>query len=81
MKNITEHVGRLKLVRRLKNSHVGNPQFELAIIEHEPNLGWTFRTPKNSMIGYFIQNYLNKRVRVQIGTHYRCATLNRVELC
>ena len=39
MKNITEHVGRLKLVRRLKNSHVGNPQFELAIIEPRAQSG------------------------------------------
>ena len=81
MKNITKQVGSLKLVRRLKNSHVGNPQFELAIIEHEKqNLGWTFRTPKNSMLGYSIQNYLDKIVIVSIGTHYGCATLNSVEL-
>tara|TARA_R110000851_G_scaffold18982_2_gene58989 strand:- start:476 stop:730 length:255 start_codon:yes stop_codon:yes gene_type:complete len=81
MKNITQHTGKLRLIERLKNSYFRNPQFILAIMD-SPNkgLGWTFRTPKNSSLGYEVQNYIDKDidVTVTIGTHYRCTTLNSI---
>jgi len=81
MKNITQHTGRIKLIERLDNSYAGNPQYILAIMD-SPNkdLGWTFRTPKNSMLGYEVGSYIDKDidVTVTIGTHYRCTTLNSI---
>lgn len=79
MHNITQHTGKLKLIKRLKNSSDGNPQFILAVIEHvEQNLGWRFRTPANSMLGYSVENFIDKNVTVTIGTHYGCTTLNNI---
>ena len=82
MKNITRHTGPVKLIERLPNSYNGNPQFILGIMD-TPNkgLGWTFRTPKDSMLGYEIQNYIDKDidVTVTIGTKYNCTMLNSLE--
>jgi len=82
MKNITRHTGTVKLIKRLPNSYNGNPQFILGIMD-TPNkgLGWTFRTPKDSMLGYEIQNYIDKDidVTVTIGTKYNCTMLNSLE--
>ena len=72
MKNITTHYGELKLVKRMKNSELGNPQFLLSCD------GYTFRTPKNSMLGYSVQNYIDKRVTINIGTHYGVLTLEGI---
>ena len=72
MKNITTHYGELKLVKRMKNSELGNPQFLLSCD------GYTFRTPKNSMLGYSVQKYINKRVTINIGTHYGVLTLEGI---
>ena len=69
MKNITRHYGELKLIKRMKNSELGNPQFMLSCD------GWTFRTPKNSMLGFSIQNHIGKHVTVNIGTYYGVPTL------
>ena len=59
MKNITKHKGKIRLIERLENSKYGNPQFILGVID-DPirGLGWTFKTPKDSMLGYEIQNYI-----------------------
>ena len=82
MKNITRHTGKIRLIKRLNNSYLGNPQYILAIMD-SPNkdLGWTFRTPKDSMLGYQIENYIDKDidVTVTIGTHYRTTMLNSIE--
>tara|TARA_R110002153_G_scaffold1396_1_gene7243 strand:+ start:555 stop:818 length:264 start_codon:yes stop_codon:yes gene_type:complete len=82
MKNITRHTGKIRLIERLNNSYLGNPQYILAIMD-SPNkdLGWTFRTPKDSMLGYQIANYIDKEiaVTVTIGTHYRTTMLNSIE--
>ena len=77
MKNISQHTGTLNLIRRMKNSRDGNPQFMLWVDEGK-GTGWTFRTPANSMIAYNIESYLGKTVTVTIGTHYGCATLNGI---
>lgn len=82
MKNITRHTGKIRLIERLDNSGWGNPQFILGVID-DPNrgLGWTFRTPKDSMLGYEIQNYIDKdiEVTVTLGSHYNSCTLNSIE--
>jgi len=81
MKNITRHTGKVRLIERLPNSLDRNPQFILGIMDTtNKGLGWTFRTPKDSMLGYEIQNYIDKDidVTVTIGTHYRCTTLNSI---
>lgn len=82
MKNITRHTGKIRLIERLKNSRNGNPQFILGVIDDsERGLGWTFRTPKDSSIGYTIQNYIDRDidVTVTLGTHYGLCTLNSIE--
>lgn len=82
MKNITRHTGKIKLIERLKNSENGNPQFILGVFDYpEKGLGWTFRTPKDSMLGYKIKNYIDRDVdvTVTIGTHYGVCTLNSIE--
>jgi len=82
MKNITRHTGKIRLIERLNNSYFCNPQYILAIMD-SPNkdLGWTFRTPKDSMLGYQIENYIDKDidVTITIGTHYRTTMLNSIE--
>jgi len=82
MKNITKHKGKIRLIERLENSKYGNPQFILGVID-DPirGLGWTFKTPKDSMLGYEIQNYIDKdiEVTVTLGTHYNTCTLNSIE--
>jgi len=82
MKNITRHTGKIRMIERLKNSKNGNPQFILGVFDYpEKGLGWSFRTPKDSMLGYKIQNYigLDADVTVTIGTHYNTCTLNSIE--
>ena len=82
MKNITRHTGKIRLIERLKNSRNGNPQFILGVIDDsERGLGWTFRTPKDSSIGYTIQNYIDRDidVTVTLGTHYGLCTLHSIE--
>ena len=82
MKNITRHTGKIRLIERLKNSENGNPQFILGVFDRpEKGLGWAFRTPKDSMLGYEIQNYIDRDVDVTVtlGTHYGVCTLNSIE--
>jgi len=89
MKNITRHTGKIRFIKRLKNSKDGNPQFVLSVMDDvnyrlnypEKGLGWTFRTPKDSMLGYSIQNYIDRDidVTVTLGTHYGLCTLNSIE--
>ena len=72
MKNITGHKGILKLVKRMKNSTMGNPQFMLECD------GCQFRTMANSMQAYGIEFYIGKEVIVYIGTHRTCLTLDSI---
>ena len=83
MKNITQHTGKLRLIERLPNSRNGNPRYLCAIMDQQhQDLGWTFRTPKDSMLGYEVQNYIDKDVdvTVTIGTSYNCTMLNSLEI-
>jgi hypothetical protein len=73
MNNITQHKGTLTLIKKLKNSYVGNPQFMLNCDNYN------FRTQANSMTAYCISNYLDKEVTVTIGTHRGCLTLDTIK--
>ena len=73
MNNITQHKGTLTLIKRLKNSYVGNPQFMLNCD------GYNFRTEANAMIAYGISNYFDKEVTVTLGTHRNCLTLDTIK--
>lgn len=70
MKNVTQHIGNLVILRRLPTSKLGNPRY-LIMVD-----GFTCRTQVDSMHAYDIPNLEGKRVKVTIGTHYGVATLN-----
>ena len=78
MRNITRHTGRLVILKRLKNSTLGNPKFLAAVLDINRN-GVTFETSTNSSHGYSLPNYDNKNVTVEIGTHYNKATLHTIK--
>ena len=78
MRNITRHTGRLVILKRLKNSALGNPKFLAAVLDVNKN-GVSFETATNSMDGYSISNYDNKNVIVEIGTYYNKATLHTIK--
>ncbi len=73
MKNISRHVGKLEIVKRMPSSKVGNPRYMLRVD------GWTCVTAPDSMIAYGITNYDGKTVTATIGTHYGVDTLYTVE--
>lgn len=73
MKNLSTHIGKLEIVKRLNSSRDGNPRF-LAKCG-----GFTFRTQVDSMIGYYIDNLDGKECRVTLGTHYGVCTLASIE--
>jgi hypothetical protein len=74
MKNVTQHTGLLKIVKRLRSSSNGNPRFMVKVD------GWTCVTAVDSMYGYDVQNLDGKKVTATIGTHYGIATLDSVKL-
>ena len=78
MKNITRHNGKLVILKRLKNSTMGNPKFFCAVLDETRN-GFGFETATNSSHGYSIQNYENKNVIVEIGTFRNKATLHTIK--
>ena len=73
MNNMTRITGKLEIVKRMKNSINGNPQFMLACD------GYKFRTPANSMLAYSVSNYADKNVEVILGTHYGALTLHEIK--
>ena len=79
MKNITRHNGKLVILKRLKNSTLGNPKFFCAVLD-KTNNGFTFETATNSGQGYSIENYSNKNVIVEIGTFRNKSTLHNIKL-
>lgn len=64
MKNRTQHIGRLRIIKRLKQSKMGNPRF---LVELD---GWTCKTMVDSSLGYSIQNLDGRVCRGVIGNHY-----------
>ena len=76
MKYIKKHIGKLRKVKRLKNSLNGNPRFLLAMVDENQNFQ-LFRTAVDSGLAYSVENYLNRDqvVAVEIGQHYGKPTL------
>lgn len=72
MKNTTFHRGEIKNVKRMESSRYGNPRFSFTID------GYEVATTPDSSYGYCIQNYENKFVEVEIGTHYGRLSLARL---
>ena len=64
MKNVTQHTGKLEIVKRLESSYYGNPRFLVRLD------GWTCKTKVDSALGYSIQNYAGEIVTAEIGTYY-----------
>lgn len=73
MKNITRHTGKLIVVKQIKCSSYGNPNFE-CIVDNVK-----FKTQNDSAYNYDIKNLEGKNVEVTVGTHYGKATLNTIE--
>jgi len=73
MKNITRHTGIVSDIKRLPSSYIGNPRYSFMID------GYKVVTAVDSMHGYGITNYENKRVTVTIGTHYNRLTLDSIK--
>ena len=69
MKNITRHTGIVSDLTRLPSSYMGNPRYSFMID------GYRVTTAVDSMHGYGIGNYSDKKVTVLIGTHYNRLTL------
>ena len=78
MKNITRNNGKLVILKRLKNSTMGNPKFLCAVI-NEARTGFGFETATNSSHGYSIENYKDRNVTVEIGTFRNKATLHTIK--
>ena len=78
MKNITRHNGKLVIIKRLKNSTMGNPKFLCAVLD-KAKTGFTFETATNSGHAYSIENYKDKNVSVEIGTFRNKATLHTIK--
>mgnify|MGYP004452189145 FL=1 len=64
MKNVARSTGKLEFVKRLPSSKNGNPRFLVKVD------GWTCSTQPDTQLGYSIQNWWNKTVTADIGTHY-----------
>ena len=72
MKNVSRHIGKLEIIRRLPNSVNGNPRYALRVD------GWNCRTSVDSSLAYEVSNHDGKIVTATIGTHYGIATLDSV---
>ncbi len=73
MKALSRHHGKLTIVKRLKNSLVGNPRFEVIVD------GYRCKTAPNSSLAYRLSNYDGRKVVATIGTLRGVQTLNEVE--
>lgn len=74
MKYITQHQGKLTLLKREKNSINGNPRYSCKLAN-----GVAFKTGVDSFHGYTITNFENKLVDVTIGLHYNTPTLISIQ--
>ena len=69
MKNISRHVGKLELIKRLPNSVNGNPRYLLYCA------GVSFKTTVDSSYGDSVPNDIGKECEVTVGTHYNTCQL------
>jgi hypothetical protein len=73
MKNVTRHVGTLRIVKQLRNSKNGNPRFRCYVA------GFHFNTKPDCMLSYDIRNLDGKEVVATIGTWRNNATLASIQ--
>ncbi len=73
MKNIEIHSGAIKDIKRVDTSYYGNPRYSFMINDLK------VYTPIDSLLGYSIHNYLNKKVVARIGDHYNRVTLKSIK--
>lgn len=73
MRNITQHTGKLEIIKRLKSSYFGNPRYLLSVD------GYHCKTGVDSSYGYCVTNYDGKQVKATIGTHYGVLTLDTLK--
>jgi len=72
MKNITQHIGKLEIIKRLPQSANGNPRYLLRVD------GFTCCTAVDSHHAYEVPNMDGQNVIATIGTHYGKPTLNTI---
>jgi len=75
MKNVTRHIGKLEIIKRLKNSINGNPRFEIAVLD-DAGTGFTCITKIDCSYAYVIDSFNGQKIRAYIGTHYGKPTLD-----
>ncbi len=73
MKNIEMHIGAIKDITHVDTSYYGNPRYSFMLN------GLKVYTPIDSLLGYSIGNYLNKKVVARIGEHYNKVTLKSIK--
>lgn len=73
MRNISRHIGELKVLQRLPSSYFGNPRYLISVN------GIICKTAVNSSYGYSVTNWEGKQVEATIGTHYGSATLDTLK--
>jgi len=73
MRDIKKYTGTITDLTRLPSSYMGNPRYSFMIE------GIRVVTGVDSMHGYGIGNYENKRITVTVGTHYNRLTLATIE--
>ena len=73
MNSISQHIGKLEVLKRLPSSINGNPRYLLRVN------GFTCKTAVDSSLGYCVTNYDGKLVQATIGTHYGTQTLDSVK--
>lgn len=73
MRNISRHIGELKVLMRLPSSYFGNPRYLISIN------GVACKTAVDSSYGYSVTNWEGKQVEATIGTHYGFATLDTLK--
>ena len=67
MKNVTTERGRLRILRRFKNSLNGNPRYAVAIHPDGADFEWHAKTIPDSGEAYALTNFVGKLVDCELG--------------
>lgn len=80
MKNVQNYTGQINAVRRVRSSINGNARFAVALHTDNGKV-ITFCTAVDSDLADDIKDYGHEgtKVNVEVGSHYRVATLNAIE--
>jgi len=74
MKHERNIIGKLDIVNKLPNSHLGNPRYEVSIGDER------FTTQTNAGLAYGITQYRGKLVKAKVGYYYGSPSVELVEL-